>query len=278
MNYNMNYNINMYSLIATDLDETLLNDNKHVSKADIDTINTLSYSKLVIATGRGFRASEEVLKEIGQYNKPNTYIISFNGGVIVENKDNKILYSNLLSYEDVSTLFNIGLKYDICIEICALDCYYAYRLFENEENLFIKSKIPYKAIFSTDISFAKDIKVAKVLFCKEDMNYLKKIKNEINIDDKYSISFSSNCYMEINPKGISKGLGLKKLCEILDIDIKDTVAIGDNINDLSMIKNAGLGIGVKNTVDDLKPYCDLILDSTNNQNPITEIKNRQLIK
>ena len=40
------------------------------------------------------------------------------------------------------------------------------------------------------------------------------------------------------------------------IDLKDTIAIGDNFNDLSMIKVAGLGVGVKNTVEDMKPLCD----------------------
>ena len=42
----------------------------------------------------------------------------------------------------------------------------------------------------------------------------------------------------------------------MHIDLKDTIAIGDNFNDLSMIKVAGLGVDVKNTVEDMKPLCD----------------------
>ena len=59
------------------------------------------------------------------------------------------------------------------------------------------------------------------------------------------VSYSSNRYIEFNHKGVNKGAGLKKLADLLRIDIQDTIAIGDNYNDLSMIKDAGLGVGVK---------------------------------
>ena len=266
----------MYKIIASDLDETLLDSQKHASKQDIETINNLTDTYFVCATGRGFDSTQEVLKEIGQYNKPNTYLISFNGGVITENKDNKILYSKLMPFEDALELFNIGLKYDICIHVYTLDCCYAYRIFENESNILTTGKFHFQTFDTPDISFLKDKQIAKLLFCKEDMNYLRQIKKDMNLDDKYSISFSSNRYLELNPKGINKGISLSKLCEILNVDIKDTIGVGDNINDLELIQTAGLGIGVKNSLDEIKPYCDVILDSTNNESPITEIVNKYI--
>lgn len=261
----------MYEIIASDLDETLLNDQKHVSKADIDTISKLTDTKFVIATGRGFEAVQANLKEIGQYNMSNQYLISFNGGVITECKNNRILYSHLMPFSDVQKLFNIGLKYDVCIHIYTLECCYAYRLFENEKNNLLDGSFNLKTFNNTNLDFFKDKKIAKVLFCKEDMNYLRKVKEEMDLDEEYSISFSSNRYLEINPKGIDKGSGLNKLCEILNVDIKNTIAVGDNLNDLSMIKTAGLGIGVKNSIEDIKKDCDVILDYTNNEDPITHI-------
>lgn len=264
----------MYKMIATDLDETLLNSNKRVSKQDIDTIANLNNCHFVIATGRGFESTQEILKQIGQYNKKNTYLISFNGGIITENKDNKILYSNLLPFEDVEYLFNLGLKYNVCIHVYALNCCYAYRIFENETKTLNNGQFHFKTFDTTDLSFLKDKKIAKVLYCIEDMDYLRKIKDEIKLDDKYSISFSSNRYLEINPKGINKGTALVKLCEILNIDLKDTIGVGDNLNDLQLITTSGLGIGVNNSIEDIKQYCDVILDSTNNENPMSEIVNR----
>lgn len=261
----------MYKIIATDLDETLLNDQKHVSEADIKSISKLQDTKLVIATGRGFEAVQANLKEIGLYDLENQYLISFNGGVITECKDNKILYSHLMPFEDVKRLFEIGLKYDVCIHIYTLECCYAYRLFENEKNNLLSGNFNIKTFNDTNLEFLKDKKIAKVLYCIEDMDYLRKIRKKINLDDRFSISFSSNRYLEINPLGVNKGTGLMKLCEILNIDIKDTIAVGDNINDQSMILTAGLGIGVKNSIEDIKKDCDVILDYTNNEDPITHI-------
>ena len=55
----------MYKIIVTDLDETLLNSQKHVSKDDLKTISNLNDCYFIIATGRGFKAVESTLKEIG---------------------------------------------------------------------------------------------------------------------------------------------------------------------------------------------------------------------
>lgn len=268
----------MYKIIATDLDETLLNDQKHVSKTDIDTISNLTQCKLVIATGRGYEAVQANLKEIDQFNKENQYLISFNGGVISENKNNRILYSKLMEFDEVQEVFNLGLKYNVCIHVYTLECCYCYRLFEKEKQLLTQGSFHIQEFNTTDLSFLKDKKIAKVLFCKIDIPYLKKIRKEIDLDDRFSISFSSDRYLEINPKGVNKGLGLLKLCEILNIDIKDTIGVGDNINDIELIQNSGIGIGVKNTIPEVIPYCDEIIDVDNNHNPITYIANKYNIK
>ena len=66
-----------------------------------------------------------------------------------------------------------------------------------------------------------------------------------DITGDLDVSYSSNRYIEFNHQGVNKGQGLKKLADILGVDIKDTIAVGDNFNDLSMIKVAGLVLGYK---------------------------------
>lgn len=263
----------MYKLIASDLDETLLNSQKHVSKQDIESISTLLDTKFVLATGRGVYSISNTLKELGFYNKKDQYVISYNGGVITENNDSKPLFIKPLSFSDVEYLFNLGLKYNVCIQLCTLDGVYTYRLFQDEID-YIKGAIVYRELNNTDISFIKNETVLKVLFNINDMEYLRQIRKEINLEDKYSISFSAMRYLEINPKGVNKGFGLKQLCDILNIDIKDTIAVGDNTNDLDMILAAGLGVGVNNVIKDIKKDCDYILDNDNNHSPITELINK----
>lgn len=266
----------MYKIIAIDLDETLLNDQKHVSTTDVSTISSLDDCKVVIATGRGFVSVQENLKEMGLYDKENEYVISSNGGCITENKNNQILFVKKMAFDDVEFLFKLGLKYNFCIHIYTLETTYTYNIFENERKLLENAKFSTKNLESNDISFLRNQTITKVLFCDEDIEYLKKVRKEINLEDRFSISLSSQRYLEFNEKSINKGFGLKKLCEILNIDISETIGVGDNINDITLIKDAGLGIGVKNVVDEVKPYCDVILDVTNNEDPLTDMFNRYI--
>ncbi|MBP5280595.1 MAG: Cof-type HAD-IIB family hydrolase [Erysipelotrichaceae bacterium] len=267
----------MYRLIAADLDETLLKSDKHVSEEDIATIGKMKNVRFVPATGRGFFSIQNTLKEIGLYDKEDQYVISYNGAVITENKGNRIIHLEPLGYPDTLKLFDIGQKYDVCIHLYTLDNCFAYRIFENERQ-YLKNRIKVTEFASTDISFIENDTILKVLYCNSDIEYLRKIKEELDLDDVYDVSLSANRYLEFNRKGVNKGLGLRKLAEYLNIDIKDTIAVGDSLNDLAMVKEAGLGIGVKNSTIDIIDDCDIILDSTNNESPITEIYERFIKK
>ena len=105
------------------------------------------------------------------------------------------------------------------------------------------------------------------------MEYLNKIKKEMEFlfkEGELSISFSSNRYMEINPSGINKGFAIKWLCNYLNIDIKDTMAIGDNYNDYSMIKESGIGVVVNNGMNDVKEIADYICEKKFDEGGVKE--------
>ena len=73
-----------------------------------------------------------------------------------------------------------------------------------------------------------------------------------------AISSSVANNIEINDKNAEKGYALKKLSEILKIDIKNTMSFGDGLNDISMIKNAGIGIAMGNACQELKDVSDYV--------------------
>jgi hypothetical protein len=69
---------------------------------------------------------------------------------------------------------------------------------------------------------------------------------------------------------VNKGAGLLNLAMLLGIRQEETIAIGDNYNDLSMIRAAGLGVGVANTVPEMKNQCDVITRATHEDGAVEE--------
>lgn len=264
----------MISIIASDLDETLLNTNKHVDAYTIEQIKKVSDHgiQFVCATGRPFISIQNTLKEIGLYDKKNTYTISLNGACVTENKNNRILYMQPMDHSLAEQIYKIGLQYDVCVQVYTIDTVYAYHLNDDERD-FLKGRMQVKEIHETNLSFLKDVPIMKVLYENTSFDYLQSIDASLltNIRQACDLSYSSARYFEFNKKGVHKGIGLKFLCDHLHIDIKDSMAIGDNINDLGMLKTAGIAIGVKNLHPLIKDQVDHICPYTHNENAVGHI-------
>ena len=113
---------------------------------------------------------------------------------------------------------------------------------------------------------------AKILFQNTDVRYLEKIAKDLEpITGDTFVSYSSNRYLEFNQQGVNKGQGLLRLAEILGVDPKDTIAIGDNDNDLTMIRAAGLGCCVSNATATVKENSDYIAGADCDEGGVAEI-------
>lgn len=250
----------MYKLILSDLDETLLV-NHHVPDFNRNAISRARKKgvKFAVATGRAFNMIPEILEELGTYNQEDEYSICFNGALIVEHKDQNIIYFNGLDYNLCSKLFEYGRSLDVCVLIFTLDCCYIFHADSDEVERKTVQKAPFKIIENYDMSFLKGDQIAKILFMKRDMDFLMKLKNRMEtVFENVSFAFSSNRYMEMNAKEVNKGEGLHWLCHYLGIKESETIAIGDNYNDVSMIKEAGLGCCVRSSRDDVKGISDYV--------------------
>jgi hypothetical protein len=84
------------------------------------------------------------------------------------------------------------------------------------------------------------------------------------------ITNSHPCNLELNPKGISKASGMRKVCELLGITMSEVVAMGDSMNDLSMIRAAGLGVAMGNAQDGVKAAADLVT-ATNDEHGVAKV-------
>lgn len=264
----------MYKMILSDLDETLLV-NHHVPKVNQEAIFKAKEKgvKFVPATGRAFNMIGEILQEIDNYQKEDEYSICFNGGLIVENKDAKILSFQGLPFDLAKEMFEMGKNFDVCVMIFTLDCCYIFNADPDEVERKTVQKARFEVIDEYNMDFLKDDHIAKLLYEKRDMDYLKGIEKQIqsHVEGRLAVSYSSYRYLEFNPIGVSKGAALKWLADYLHMDIQETIAIGDNYNDTSMIKAAGLGVCVSSATEDIQAMSNYVTKADYNQGAVAEV-------
>ena len=264
-----------YKLIACDLDETLLNDEHLVGAKNVAAIKRAREEygvKFVPATGRGFMQIQPELKELQLYDLEGEYVISFNGGALTENKNNRIIEFKGLEFSKMKEIFEAGLNFDVCIHVYTPDNLYVFNLSESERQRIKNQKLEavYPEVNSVD--FLKDTPISKILYQNVDVPYLMSLEEGLKpiTDGHCAVSYSSNRYMEFNALGVDKGQGLIDLANKLGIAIEETIAVGDNYNDMAMLKVAGLSVAANNAVD-VKAACDYTTNANNNEGVVAEL-------
>ncbi|MDO4407960.1 MAG: Cof-type HAD-IIB family hydrolase [Eubacteriales bacterium] len=263
----------MYKIITCDLDETLLCMDRTISRRNIDAIHAAMEKgvKFVCASGRGYMSFQNTLQEIGLYDLADQYSISFNGSAITENRGNRVLFLEGISWELANALYVKGVEFGVCMHIYTQDTVYIYKLNEDERK-FLENRMDYILVDDPDLSFLKGQQIIKVLYEHNGYDYLNQIEEKVaELTGECEVSYSSGRYLEFNKAGISKGAGLERLAGILGVDMKDTLAIGDNVNDITMIRAAGLGAAVGNVYEGIRGECDYIAEATNDEGGVGEI-------
>lgn len=262
-----------YRIIASDLDDTLLCSDRTICQRNKEAIRRAVELgvKFVCCSGRGYMSFQNTLRELGLYDLPDQYSISFNGSAITENRGNRVLYLESMPWETVNEIYLRGRTYDVCMHIYTQDTVCIYNLNDSERE-FLNNRQEYVVIDEPDLSFLRDRPVVKILYEHEGYDFLNPLEEEVReLTRDCEVSYSSWRYLEFNQKGVSKGSGLRRLAQLLGVDLRQTIAIGDNVNDLSMLKDAGLGAGVANAFEGILPYCDYLCEADNDHGGVGEV-------
>ncbi|MDF9825509.1 Cof subfamily protein (haloacid dehalogenase superfamily) [Breznakia sp. PF5-3] len=265
----------MYKLLAMDLDETLFNDQHQIDEGNKKAIAKAREKgvKIVPCSGRGPGFLGTLYDDL-DINQEQEYSILCNGAIVIENKTNKIISCSPLTYEKAKELYKFGRSKNLCVQIFTPENVHVFHPDEKEKERIMN--FGNNIVFHDDdnIEIFKDETIIKLLFEKEDsMDFLRSLEPElIPITDNFiTVSFSSNRYLELNALGIHKGIGLLNLANYLNIDISETIGVGDNYNDVGLIEDAGLGVAVQNAIEPIKNIADVITKTTNNESAIAEV-------
>ena len=258
--------------IFTDLDGTLLNDEKKVCKENIDAIEEalLKGHKVTVATGRPLPAAIIGAKRAGLY-RDGCYIMCYDGGMIYDCTKEQIIYEANLEMEDIEALFKSADEAGIHVQ--AYDDGKVICEKEDEEVLFYckNGQMEYELRHNIPNTLSKpSLKVLLISFDNKKLVDFRASHPEFENERMHSI-FSCLEYLEYMPRCVSKGDGIIRMSELLGFDIKDSIGIGDERNDLSMIEKAGLGVAVRNAVDEAKSIADYITEKDNNEGGVAEV-------
>lgn len=271
----------MKKILFTDLDGTLLNDDKLVSEGNRAAIQRLldAGHYLVVSTGRPTKSAFKVVKRLG-LTMPGCYMIAYNGGVIFDCSKEEIRMEKTLPMEYVRYLFQEAEKYGLYIQTYGTDDK-IYGTSDGEELEFYvcgnKGALDYET--SRDAYAMLDKAPNKALLIDLNEKGVIKFWEEHREWEKGRCDSTFSCpqYLEYLPQGVSKGNAVITLCEMLGVDIRNAYAAGDERNDISMIEAAGVGVAMKNAVDEAKIAADYITENDNNHDGIAEIIDKLIL-
>ena len=262
-----------YKIIACDMDETLLSSDASICRRNIEAIANAKAQgvKFVPCTGRGFRSVEGVLKTLNLFDEAGQYVIGFNGASITENKGHRSLFWDPIPFDLADRIYRKSASYGLCMHIYTRDTVYISGVTPDEED-FLRGRMAYVPTAEKTLDFLRGKEeVCKLIIMNTDYSRLQEIHAEMKpLLDDITVSFSSNRYIEFMHKGVTKGVALLKLAAMLGVQPEETMAIGDNINDIEMLQAAGLSVGVHNLNPLIRQYCSVVTDATNNDGAVGE--------
>lgn len=245
----------MYKLVAIDLDGTLLDMNKEISERNKKAIGLARKKgvRVVICSGRVYTGARLYAKQLNL----NDPIIACNGAIITDGLDGNVIHSEYLNTEECFKIIDICKQHDVYYHVYAGNTMLTERLGFTSLKYYEKNKaLPEKD--RVDIQVVKDMKeeikrlenkVLKFVIVTDQEDLLKQVRKDMLKVPGVDIMSSNFDNFEVVNKGVNKGAALKKLSEIYGISGKEMIAIGDNENDISMLKFAGLGVAMANGED-----------------------------
>ena len=266
----------MYRLIASDLDETLLDDAHHVPERVRAAVAAAREKgvRFVPCTGRPANSVGVTLGELGLRDAAGEYVLSFNGGVLTENAHpDKPLTTCSLPREQAAALWARGVELGVCMHAYTLGPLFV-RNYLPEERAHIEGRMDIRETGARTLDEAVGARtVVKVLYMSTHMDELYAIRQQLDADGLTAgldVCYSSNRYLEFNAAGVNKGAGLLALADRLGIAHSEVMAIGDNSNDVSMLRAAGLGVAVANATDEAKAAAGYVCRTDNNAGAVAE--------
>lgn len=289
-------------LIASDLDGTFLTKDNSIPESNLEALASMKQKQIpfAICTGKSYAISKDICDKCEAQ-----YGIFGNGTQIMDLKNEKEIFSNCLSLEDIKICCEIAAKYGLHVhaygsnfiitqELKYLDLHNYLLCFHgstfgkydsnfnltltNEhknnfyfyvvENLFSYLQQNNLSIFNIVLSSSDSVQEAKEVLEKHHRFSIQYICKKGDYKD--NIIHSEYEYISLAPESIGKGYALNILKDYLNVDTSNVLSIGDNLNDIDLLQNSGIGVAIANAYEPVKAVATYTTKSNASQGGFAE--------
>lgn len=226
-------------LIALDMDGTVLNERGEISQQNADAIREAETQgvKVIFSTGRTKMTSSDYAASLNL----SSYLITVNGSEIWDHKG-ELVERQLIHTDVMQWMWELSREH--AVPFWAVSCD---KVWDNDMPADINSSEWMKCRFEI-----------------EEQALREEIMKQLQARGGLEISNSSPTNLEVNLLGVNKAIAIEKVCSHLDLSMNQVMSVGDSLNDLAMIKAAGLGIAMGNAQEAVKREADWITETNTN--------------
>lgn len=252
-----------YKLLVLDVDGTLLNDAKEISKRTLASLLKVQQMgvRIVLASGRPTYGLMPLAKTL-ELDNYGGFIVSYNGCQIINAQNGEILFERRINPEMLPYLEKKARKNGF-----AIFTYHDDTILTNSpgnEHIHAEAKLNnLKIIKEEEFSTAVDFAPCKCMLVSDDEEALTGLEEhwKRRLDGTLDVFRSEPYFLEVVPCGIDKANTLGALLSHLDITREEVIAIGDGVCDVNMLQIAGLGIAMGHSQDSVKVCADYVTAS-----------------
>lgn len=268
-------------ILFLDLDGTLLNDQKEITPGNRQAIGqALSQGhRIVVTSGRPTKSSLAQAERLGLAGE-GCYVIAYNGGTVYDCSRRRLIHREALEPEVLYRVYDEAARRNVYIQTY------------DREDVVIEPRCDeanarrYCAAIGLDWRRIENVRrdlsqppVKALLVDYQNRTPLEDMARWLSSElaGRLDCFFSSRYFLEVVPMGVNKGSAVQALCRQLGIDVQNAVAAGDESNDVSMIRAAGVGVAMANAIPAAKEAADYITRNDNNHDGIAEVIHKFLL-
>jgi 5-amino-6-(5-phospho-D-ribitylamino)uracil phosphatase len=251
-------------LVALDLDGTTLDDELRISQRTIEAIKDLINRGIYVTfvSGRTYRAAEYVRKNI----LIDIPVVAYNGAkVVIPSKDE--VYSIKIPLGEAMKIIKFGEEKGMYVKVYIDDVLHVKEDDQASKAFSISNGIEYKVVGKLSENINEDVNMIVMYFNEHTNEGIADMLKDVDV----TITMSTDNSIDVIPKGVSKDKGLKLVADHLNINRDKILAVGNSMNDIEMLRFAGIGIAMKNADSGLLKQWDNVSEFTNNEEGVYHI-------